>query len=398
VLTAILLPFWLIGTILPPTLSSEYMDVLQVCSLLWLPIIGLISGRSKFLFGPICRERLSVVAWLCAGIVAISGSALASLDPIRSLGYVLAAAAGLVACAGLWQVVGRRKMIQGLSAYAIAGTCLTTYLYAFGPRVQGRLSVSATSHPNFLGLVAFGVLMCALLVPSRLVAALLIAVNVLVIVATQSRGSLVASLLGLLTYGALRARQLKRNSMVAIAAVAMVVTLMLPWYQDSIQASISSLLFLDDKYRGLGTGFTGRLEAWEEAIALFRDNPVLGVGFRMHEHYMTTLSSAHNGYLSLLAESGVLGTATWLIVVGLTMSLLFRRALRGDLLSALGFSFSVGYLFLATFERFFLNMGNPTSILTWLFLLMPSITPSPVARASASVANEGIWLPNTRAS
>jgi O-antigen ligase len=265
--------------------------------------------------------------------------------------------------------------------------------------VQGRLSASMTSHPNFLGLVAFGILMCALLVSNRLVAGLLIVSNLLVIVATQSRGSLVASLLGLLAYGALRARQLQRHTTLVVVAVAMVLILFLPWYLEGVQTSVSSLLFLDDKYRGLGTGFTGRLDAWEEAIGLFRDNPVLGVGFRMHEHYMTTLSSAHNGYLSLLAESGLLGTFTWLIVVSLAIGRLLRRALRGDSLAALGFSFSLGYLFLAAFERFFLNMGNPTSILTWLFLLMPSEGWRSLARARVPPAfNQRIWLPNTRVS
>jgi O-antigen ligase len=178
-----------------------------------------------------------------------------------------------------------------------------------------------------------------------------------------------------------------------------VLILALPWYLETIQKSVSGLLFLDDKYRGLGTGFTGRLDAWEEAIALFRDNPVLGVGFRMHEQYMTTLSSAHNGYLSLLAESGLLGTFSWLLVTSLAIGSLFRRALRGDSLAALGFSFSLGYLFLAAFERFFLNMGNPTSILTWLFLLMPSMRRSSATSVAAPAPfNRTVWLPDTKVS
>jgi len=395
---AALMPFWLIGAMLPPTLSSEYMDVLQVCSLLWLPIAGVFAGRGNFLFGPIFREQFPLLFWVTAGMVAITASALASVDPIRSLGYVLAAALGLISCAGLWQVVGD-KMRWCLSAYAVLGSGLTICLYAFGPRVQGRLSASATSHPNFLGLVAFGVLMCALAMSNRLIASALIAANLLVIIATESRGSLVASLLGLVVYGALQARRLKRFTAFVIAVVAMALILVLPWYLETIQTSVSALLFLDDKYRGLGTGFTGRLDAWQEAIALFRENPVLGVGFRMHEHYMTTLSSAHNGYLSLLAESGVLGTFSWLLVTALAIGRLFRRALKGDSLAALGLSFSLGYLFLAAFERFFLNMGNPTSILTWLFLLMPSMGRSPVTRAAApTVLDRKIWLFNTRAS
>ena len=76
-------------------------------------------------------------------------------------------------------------------------------------------------------------------------------------------------------------------------------------YPEEISRWVSTVMFLDDHYRAIGTGFTGRMVAWQEALTLFRDNPVFGVGFRMHEQFMTTLPSAHNGYLSMLAETGV---------------------------------------------------------------------------------------------
>jgi O-antigen ligase len=128
---------------------------------------------------------------------------------------------------------------------------------------------------------------------------------------------------------------------------------------------------LNDRYRGLGTGFTGRVGAWEEALDLFRENPVFGVGFRMHERYMTAASSAHNGYLSLLAETGAVGALLFLVFTGYLLWRLFRRAAAGEPIAVVGFSFVTGYLFIAAFERLFLNMGNPTSVLAWMFLMLP---------------------------
>jgi O-antigen ligase len=346
------------------------MDALQIVALIWLPIVG-IAAQGEFLFGPIFSERLSVLFLTTASLVAITASALMSSDPPRSLAYVAAAAVGLISCAGLWRLIGNRIM-DCISLYAIVGTAFVTYNLVYGPRIQGRLSISLTAHPNYLGLIAFGLLMCSLAVQSRLLAACMVGINIAAIVATESRGFLVAACLGVLVFFTLKiTRAHKGRAAFTLTAVSLLIALMLIVYRDVIEVSVSSLLFLNDKYRGLGTGFTGRLDAWQEAFDLFLSNPWFGVGFRMHEQYMTTLSSAHNGYLSLLAEVGLFGSLSLLFLTSLAYWRLFRSALRGDAIAMFGVSFVTGYLFLATFERFFLNMGNPTSALTWLFLMMP---------------------------
>jgi O-antigen ligase len=156
----------------------------------------------------------------------------------------------------------------------------------------------------------------------------------------------------------------------ALAFVALVSIVLLLAYYDAVESWVSSLFFLNDRYRGLGTGFTGRVDAWQEALDLFQQNPAFGVGFRMHERYMTTLSSAHNGYLSLLAEVGVVGTIPVFGLATLGGWRLFRRAVAGDSMAIFGFAFFSGYALLVVFERLFLNMGNPTSILVWIFLMI----------------------------
>src|SRR3984957_6047716 len=366
-----LVPVWLFAMTFPPTLDPQYMDALQIVALIWLPIVGIIAAQGEFLFGPIFSQRLSVLFLTTASLVAIIASALMSSDPPRSLAYVAAATVGLISCAGLWRLIGSR-ITDCISLYAIVGTAFVTYTLFYGPRIQGRLRISLTSPPHYLGLIAFGLWMCSLMVQSRLLAACMIGINIAVIVATESRGSLVAACLGVLVFFTLKiTRAHKGRAALTLTTISLVIALILIVYRDVIEVSVSSLLFLNDKYRGLGTGFTGRLDAWQEAFDLFLSNPWFGVGFRMHEQYMTTLSSAHNGYLSLLGEVGLSGSLSLLFLTSLAYWRLFRSALRGDAIAIFGVSFVTGYLFLATFERFFLNMGNPTSALTWLFLMMP---------------------------
>jgi O-antigen ligase len=378
-----LVPIWLLAITFPPTMDPQYMDILQIMMLLWLPIIGTASAHGEFLFGPVFSERISILSLTAGSLVAITASALMSSDPTRSMAYVTAAGVGLITCAGLWRLIGPR-MFDCLSIYAVLGTAFVTYIFFYGPRIQGRLSISLTAHPNYLGLISFGLLMCSLMVRFRLLATCMIAINFLIIVATESRGSLVAAFLGLLMFFSLKIiRGHKGRAVFIIAGSSLLGAILLIAYREVIENSVSSLLFLNDKYRGLGTGFTGRLDAWQEAFDLFLSNPWFGVGFRMHEQYMTTLSSAHNGYLSLLAEVGVVGSFSLLILTLLAYVRLFRRAWRGDSVAMFGVSFVTGYLFLATFERFFLNMGNPTSVLTWVFLMMPDQVGRVVCRVRA---------------
>jgi len=92
---------------------------------------------------------------------------------------------------------------------------------------------------------------------------------------------------------------------------------------------------------------------------------VLGVGFRAHEFLLKTDSSSHNGYLATLAEVGILGFLGVMFLVMRGMRLLWT----GSREPGPGFSQSIlfglcaGYLLLAVFERYLINVGNPTSLL-----------------------------------
>jgi O-antigen ligase len=369
----VLLPLWLIGVIVPSIGTKENLDAQQFISFAWLPIVATCACRSRFLLGPLLRQNQRLIGLMVACVLTLAASSLLSVDPFLSLGFVATAGLGLVSCAGLWGAIGAAMPVC-VSTYAILGSALAGFAYYVDIRVQGRLTLG-TAHPNFLGIMAFGLAIAALTVRPRIFAALLVAGNIFIIIETESRSALGAVLLALLAFAFLHAYQVReRKGALVLIGVILCSAIGVALYHDTIESWFSSLFFLNDRYRGLGTGFTGREGAWQEAIGLFMENPIFGVGFRMHEQYMTVTPSAHNGFLSLLAETGIVGSVPLLALTAMLLWHLLREALSGETIAILGFSFVTGYLFISFFERLFLNMGNPTSILVWIFLLAPRLS------------------------
>jgi O-antigen ligase len=241
-------------------------------------------------------------------------------------------------------------------------------------RIVGRLTFGL-AQPNTLAIVSFGALACCLAISNVILRCALVAINLIVIIETQGRGSLLAAAITLATYLALtRSYGSKRTRLWVFVQVAGVVCALaaLVIYWREIVDTVSALLFLDDRYRGVGSGFTGRTDAWQEAYQLFSDNPIFGIGFRVHGNYMSgPIKSAHNGYLSMLADAGIAGLATALLLLAVCSWRVLKMARSGDRTAIVGLSFVLGYLFVAIFERLLINFGSATSTLMWVFLFMP---------------------------
>jgi O-antigen ligase len=73
-----------------------------------------------------------------------------------------------------------------------------------------------------------------------------------------------------------------------------------------------------------GTGGS-RLELWSNALSVFRDNPIFGIGFEGILDYMEEYLTVHNSWLLALAELGVTGAFFWMAL--LTVSVLELRQL-----------------------------------------------------------------------
>ncbi|GGK09067.1 O-antigen ligase family protein [Luteimonas terricola] len=82
-------------------------------------------------------------------------------------------------------------------------------------------------------------------------------------------------------------------------------------------AGMAGLMMLPTRMQELDAGESsayGRIETWYDGIQMFIANPVFGVGvgnFTSH-----TLLTAHNSFVLVLAETGIIGYTVWLAMVG----------------------------------------------------------------------------------
>jgi O-antigen ligase len=127
------------------------------------------------------------------------------------------------------------------------------------------------------------------------------------------------------------------------------------------------MLKLNDPYRGITSGGTGRTKLWAAALALWEAQPLLGVGFRGHEPLMPDAMSAHSAYLGLLAETGMLGFVGYLLICGSAAAGLVR--LRHDPTRQVGVALVASYIVYGFVETRAVNFGNPYSIVfLWIAL------------------------------
>jgi O-antigen ligase len=138
-------------------------------------------------------------------------------------------------------------------------------------------------------------------------------------------------------------------------------------------AILDHVFKLSDRSRGVGTGATGRVEAWMQTLSLILDHPFFGVGHRRHQTLITAASSAHNAYLTVAAELGLVGLTAYLLLVGGATFLAIRQAivLRSPLHAACA-AYMVSFMVSGLVERHALNTGNAYSMVmllvcAWMF-------------------------------
>jgi O-antigen ligase len=173
-------------------------------------------------------------------------------------------------------------------------------------RFQGRIG------PNYWGATAFTTLMVSYAVRSGIVRIAVMAVCGYMLIASQNRSAIIAGVSGSTMVAVLywlRASVRERFVMMIAAAVGFVGCL------AASPVILSKVFLVDNARRGLASNGTGRFVAWGEALKVIYEHPVLGVGYRHHEKFISAASSAHNAYLAAFADMGVFGLLTYLAFI-----------------------------------------------------------------------------------
>lgn len=89
-------------------------------------------------------------------------------------------------------------------------------------------------------------------------------------------------------------------------------------------AAFGGLLLLPSRLQGMEVGEAsamGRVESWYEGLHMFLASPVFGVGADAYSdiHYLT----AHNSFVLVLAETGIIGFTVWLAFIGYCFRMVF---------------------------------------------------------------------------
>ena len=200
----------------------------------------------------------------------------------------------------------------------------------------------------------------------------------------NSRGTLLAFGVFLTVYYTLQNGTLRATWHAALAMFLIVIVLLTSTFMK--QVVFEDVMRLSDPNRGLGSGLTGRVETWQRGISTFWKSPLIGHGFRANLSGKEGLSS-HGGYVTLLIETGALGTllaaATLFIEAIRRMNLarLFRGVARATLpgvdleeslrLNTVACATMVTMLTYWVYEPLYLNLGTVMSVVFFLMFAAP---------------------------
>jgi O-antigen ligase len=368
-----LIPLWLTGILFIPNIGGEYSIPALFISFVWIAPPFFLAIRLRLIDARVYHDR-PMARYGTIGFLAVAGaSCFYSIDPQISLQYWALTVLGFMLCAGLGHVVtGHEREVLG--RFAILGTI--GFIYLFCTSYSGAARFDSIRNPNSMGLMLVGLIAASLAIHWVLIRFACLTTCFYMLWATQSRSAMVAAAIILVTYfllGQAASRRFVTLGLIVGAVLVFGLSLTpMNSVMDSGSSFITNALRLDDHYRGINTGFSGRTAIWEIAIAAWRHNPIGGIGYRVHEYYPGLDRSTHNAYLALLVETGVLGTLFVFLIVSSGLRELLTQVRQGSKIARLGLSLVAGFLFISFFERYLFNFGTPTSILVLMFLLIPT--------------------------
>lgn len=186
---------------------------------------------------------------------------------------------------------------------------------------SGRLGPSVGMHTNMCGTVLSILILFSMYFyftrkkKSDLLQAVLL---VFCLFLTKSRMSLLVTVCGVGLYFSIYKRLggkqfIKIAAMICLLVAWMIASLSNDFLYNLYGNRLESLLFLFQEKSNTDASVTGRLALQQRAIEVFLQHPIIGVGignFRSYSYGLGGVSGyyAHNNYLELLADVGILGT------------------------------------------------------------------------------------------
>ena len=305
--------------------AMKLVGVLIVCG--WLLSMG-VRRQSPVRFDSLTIAILLFLVWSAITLLyAIDAEVAVS----RTFTYIQLAGASLMFASVVDDPVKLRGVLRALVTWSLAATCIAIAGYYLG---LTRVAVGLTGNRNLLATYIIVGVVCAYLLHQatthrgyRVLLLLSLPVLFLGLAMTFSRTGLIVLGLALLVVWYRVAREKNFGVLLGSVAVLGVIMLLLP--HDFYRRAESIVPVIQRQEDTFGT----RIRLWKSGIRMIEDSPVLGVGpgnfvvavhrYNRGEMLLTGLS-AHNTYISVAAEMGLIGVGLF----GLMLWLALQRARR----------------------------------------------------------------------
>lgn len=138
---------------------------------------------------------------------------------------------------------------------------------------------------------------------------------------------------------------------------------------DTLFPLLDNTFALTDVRRGLGSGFTGRVELWGPAISYGVDHPFSGQPY----WYQGFEAIGHNGYISVIYQYGIVPAVLIFILMALRVFMLVVAAIRRpeDTVLRAVVAFILAASVYSIFEFWMLNLFKPVAVVVWIMMLYP---------------------------
>lgn len=339
-------------------------------------------------------RRVGAFGALSALLVLVAALSLIGQDSARSYLYVVMLALVLGSAMLFSSLLDAqdeefRKM---LAVMCLAGAAALIGALSLHEFINGRLASRAG--PTYWGAIS---MICFCIAPSLRqirVRAVVIVLSWTVMILASARGAILASAVAAVVQFAGWMRRSPREKRVYFLSAILIFLLVVPF---GLPLIANALFDISDPRRGLDSGATGRAEAWAQALKLFYEHPVLGMGYRQHEQFITVATSAHQAYLAVLAEMGLVGLTLYLIMLlGATARQTIRMWQHPTMVDIAGASYLWAYIIIGFTENYALATGLPMP-LVMLFIAARAWTPAPPPQMHANVGHMPLRLPKAAA-
>ena len=392
-----------VGPVFAPT--QEETPILR---LIWLPIYAIIAGLIALRPGVLVRAW---PAWLILAVLVLQAFASKwwSIDPGVTQRRVIAMAISSAFAIYLGAAFQGRHLPRMLMISAlIMGMGSLVFVFAFPAIGVHQLENAGLwrglwYEKNQMGLVmSAGAVAAAACLASgdqrRLLPAVTLGVCALLVLATQSKTSLLCLLLGVGAVGGLWAM---RRGGAAFSIVAL-------WFGVVLTAGAAYVFITDPamvlKALGKDPSLTGRTDIWEALMREVAERPWTGFGYQafwgresvpaafIRAETQWPVPSAHNGWIDLLIQLGWPGAITVGITVALaTVVSIFRIGGSGAREGYFAVGYLLVFLLLSLSESVLLSHANlPWTLLLAILARALAFEPDPV-RAPLATGRGGAY-------